>query len=72
LYFVGYFGGKLIAIECLAVVQLSGMLLLALKNMKPAMAALYPLAVSMGLIPLSTGYIYEISDLHPNLKLLFV
>lgn len=58
LFFLGYFGAKLIAIECIAVIQLSGMLLFSLKNMNPTMAALEPLSLSLGLVPLVKGYKY--------------
>ena len=72
LFFVGYFGAKLVAIECLAVVQLSGMLLFSLKNMNPTVAALEPLSLSLGLVPLIKGYKYEISNLSPHFKYLFL
>ena len=72
LFFVGYFGAKLVALECLAVIQLSGMLLFSLKNMNPTMAALEPLSLSLGLIPLVKGYKYEISSLSPHFKYLFL
>jgi hypothetical protein len=72
LFFVGYFGAKLVAIECLAVIQLSGMLLFSFKNMNPSMAALQPLSLSLGLIPLVEGYKYEISSLSPHFKYLFL
>jgi len=62
----------LVAIECLAVIQLSGMLLFSLKNMPPAMAALEPLSLSLGLIPLVKGYKYEVSSLSPHFKYLFL
>lgn len=72
LFFVGYFGAKLVAIECIAVVQLSGMLLFSLKNMGPTMAALDPLSLSLGLIPLVKSYKYELSSLEPHFKFLFL
>jgi hypothetical protein len=68
LFFGGYLGGKLIAIECLAVVQLSGLLLLTQDNMPPTIAALKPLTVSMGLTPLIQGFVYEDSSISPNFK----
>ena len=72
LFVAGYFGAKLIAIECIAVVQLSAMLLFSLENMPPTFAALKPLTLSMGLTPLPKDYVYEQSTLSPNFKFLLL
>lgn len=52
LFVAGYFGGKLIALECIAVIQLSALLLLTQKNMGPSFDGLKYLKFSLGIFPI--------------------
>jgi hypothetical protein len=57
-FIMGYFGPKLIALECSVVVQISSILLLSLKNLSPFFDSLYWLRLSLGNVNLK-GYQYE-------------
>lgn len=72
LYFVGFFGVKLIALESIAVFQLSALLTVSLQPMAPAISGLTYLRISMGVIPLPNSYIYEASNINPNFKALLI
>jgi hypothetical protein len=53
LLIAGYFGAKLVALEGMAVVQLSALLLLTQKDMGPTFDGLKYLKYSLGIYPLS-------------------
>ena len=72
LFLAGYFGTKLISIECIAVIQLAAMLVISLKNTNPVMAAMQSLSLSMGFTYLPKDYKYEASSLSPHMKLLMI
>jgi hypothetical protein len=49
LFFSGYFGGKLIALESIAMAQLAALLLLSLEQLGPTFDALRPLVLTLGI-----------------------
>lgn len=48
LFLVGYFGAKLVALESIAVVQLSALLMVSLEDMSPPFGSLSYLSYSLG------------------------
>lgn len=68
-FFLGYFGAKIIAIECVAVTQVAALLLMTLEDLGPTFYSLRYLDVSLGITSiLSDGYRYESSSLPAHLK----
>jgi hypothetical protein len=69
LFLVGNLGGKLAALECAALLQLTALLQFTLRRMTPTFAALAPLAVSLGWVPLGlpSDY-YETNELPASFK----
>jgi hypothetical protein len=64
LFFFGYLGAKLTALECLATVQLSVILLLSLKDIPAAFGQLKYLNYALGVTPIFyQSYFFEYSTL---------
>lgn len=64
----GYFGAKLIALECAAVSQISALLLITLKEMTPTFNSLRPLSYSLGFYHFGSNYDFQPQNLPANIK----
>jgi hypothetical protein len=68
LFVAGYFGAKLIALECVATVQLSSLLLFTLQKVNPTFHALHFLGISLGRTYSQSAYSYQPQSLPPQFK----
>jgi len=68
LFVAGYFGAKLIALECVATVQLSSLMLFTLKDVNPTFYALHFLGISLGRTQSQSAYNYQPQSLTPQFK----
>ena len=59
LLILGYFGCKLLSIECIAVVQLAGLLLVTIDNMGSTYPGLKYLSLTLGITSFHNYYYYE-------------
>ena len=69
IFFLGYFGAKIIAIECVAVTQVAALLTVTLEDVNPTFDSLRYLDLSLGITNIfPDDYNYESSSIPAHIK----